>query len=179
MKFVTLKDRPDLRSEVIAMFFETSAVQNFSTPQAKRDFQATWLDYYIDKEPQNVIIATADDGKAMGYITGCFNSRSAADLYNRVATYKTFEHHYGEYPAHLHINVRAPYRSLGLGGKLLMELELKCRREGVRGLHLVTAEGNRNVNFYERYGFREVARAEIKGKAQVMLGKKLIPGGVG
>ena len=44
---------------------------------------------------------------------------------------------------------------------------------GVSGVHIVTGAAMRNVGFYERLGFREVARALRNGSAVVMLAKAL------
>jgi hypothetical protein len=38
-------------------------------------------------------------------------------------------------------------------------------------MHLVTAAGARNVRFYERCGFREVARLPWKGAELLFLGR--------
>lgn len=166
MNIVTLADAPGLRNEVVAMFFETSNVQDFSSERAKSDFRAAWLDYYIDREPENVLIALDGDGRAMGYLTGSFNS--AASLKN--PQFQTF---YKDYPAHLHINVRAPFRSGGLGADLIAAFEGRCRGAGLPGLHLVTAEGARNVGFYKRNGFSEITTCPSGDKVMLMLGKKL------
>ncbi len=179
MRIYTLRERPDLRDDVIDMFFETSSVQAFESERKKTAFRAKWLDYYIDKEPQHTFVAVHDSGRAMGYITGCFNSAAATELFDKVESYKVFASLYNQYPAHLHINVRSEFRSVGLGGILLEKLELACRRSGVRGLHLVTAEGNRNVSFYEKYGFAEAARAEVNGRTLLMMGKRLKPPEIG
>lgn len=64
-----------------------------------------------------------------------------------------------DYPAHLHINLLPPFQGGGWGRRLV-ETELAAlRARGVRGLHLGVSAGNAKVlGFYEKLGFREIAR---------------------
>lgn len=64
-----------------------------------------------------------------------------------------------DYPAHLHINLLPPFQSAGWGRRLI-ETELAVlRAKGVAGIHLGVSAGNAKVlGFYEKLGFREIAR---------------------
>jgi hypothetical protein len=44
---------------------------------------------------------------------------------------------------------------------------------GAPGMHIITSADSRNVGFYTRNGFAEVARASIDGRELVFLGRKL------
>jgi GNAT superfamily N-acetyltransferase len=62
------------------------------------------------------------------------------------------------YPAHLHVNVAADRRGLGLGRRLLAAYLEQLRREGSPGVHLRTTSLNRTAcRLYEQAGFRLLA----------------------
>jgi GNAT superfamily N-acetyltransferase len=174
LKFHTLAERPDLRGEIIRIFFESSRIQSFESEAAKNAFQDKWLNAYIDDMPEQAIVAVTDDGKVAGYLTGCFNSAAAKRTQHQMEFNKeNVEALYREYPAHLHINIDASMRGAGAGARLIEEFARRCRAEGVSGIHLVTAKGARNVRFYERNGFSEVISRSWKGAELLVLGRKL------
>ena len=47
------------------------------------------------------------------------------------------------------------------------------RAKGSPGMHVVTGQGMRNVGFYRRNGFEEIAEAPWNGQTVVMLGRRL------
>jgi GNAT superfamily N-acetyltransferase len=171
LSFVTLAERPDLRGEVERIFFESASVREFASEAARRAFQAKCLDPYIEDMPELALLALLPDGGVAGYLTGCFNSAGAARVRREVDYYGAFDAFYPAYPAHLHINVDAGRRGGGTGAALIGEFARRCRAAGVPGMHLVTAAGARNVRFYERCGFREVARLPWKGAELLFLGR--------
>jgi ribosomal protein S18 acetylase RimI-like enzyme len=60
-----------------------------------------------------------------------------------------------EYPAHLHINMQAGSRGLGVGRRLMETYLEQLRQQSVNGVHLETT--NMNVaacHLYEKIGFR-------------------------
>jgi ribosomal protein S18 acetylase RimI-like enzyme len=60
-----------------------------------------------------------------------------------------------KFPAHLHINVDAAWRGLGLGHKLMDAYLAQLRSLGVRGVHLETTSMNDVAcRLYEKVGFR-------------------------
>jgi ribosomal protein S18 acetylase RimI-like enzyme len=61
------------------------------------------------------------------------------------------------YPAHLHINMDAHYRGLGLGRRLIEAYILQLKQLGVPGVHLMTTSLNvAACILYERMGFQLV-----------------------
>ena len=66
-----------------------------------------------------------------------------------------------DYPAHVHIDLLARMRGLGLGRQLIERQIEGLRREGVRGVHLDVAAANANAQaFYRHLGFTEVEPLE-------------------
>jgi GNAT superfamily N-acetyltransferase len=65
------------------------------------------------------------------------------------------------HPAHLHVNVDEPYRSAGVGGRLIEAYVEALRAEKVEGVHLLC--GDRPVEFYRRLGFVERASVDAAG----------------
>jgi GNAT superfamily N-acetyltransferase len=73
------------------------------------------------------------------------------------------------YPAHLHINLLPSVQRGGWGRKLVETVLAEMRAKGVPGLHLGVSSGNMKVlGFYEKLGFREVARP-----ASIYMGMRL------
>jgi GNAT superfamily N-acetyltransferase len=74
------------------------------------------------------------------------------------------------YPAHLHINVDAGYRRLGLGRRLIETYRGDLQGAGVCGIHLFC--GADPVPFYRRLGFEELERVDAGGVAVFALGSR-------
>lgn len=61
------------------------------------------------------------------------------------------------YPAHLHLNVVAPWRGLGIGRRLLQTYLDQLRQEGVPGVHLCTTDQNQAAcHLYAACGFQRL-----------------------
>jgi ribosomal protein S18 acetylase RimI-like enzyme len=59
------------------------------------------------------------------------------------------------YPAHLHVNLDANWRGMGIGGKLLQRYIEQLSQEHVPGVHLSTTDQNRSAcKLYEQMGFQ-------------------------
>ncbi len=67
-----------------------------------------------------------------------------------------------EYPAHLHTNIIAGYRGLGLGKEMMRQWLEHLSSHGASGVHLVTTTYNtRAVSFYEKVGFVELFKVPL------------------
>jgi len=65
----------------------------------------------------------------------------------------------GQYPAHLHVNVREGFRGQRLGQRLVEAFCERARAAGARGVHAgVSAENLRGCHFFEELGFVELHR---------------------
>lgn len=153
--------------QVTDVFWETTTRQEFSNETERRKFQVQYLDDYLDQ----LAYVAVEEGVVLGYVVG------RADTLLVEATWaphlEIFRTEYEHYPAHLHINCRTIAQGKGLGGQLLAALEKDLFARGVKGLHLITAADARNVNFYKKYGYLEVAQKPWKTAQLIMLGKIL------
>jgi hypothetical protein len=65
-----------------------------------------------------------------------------------------------EYPAHLHINLLKPYRSSGVGAKLMEQFFADLRDGGVSGVHVFCGDGP--LKFYLKSGFEKLHSIDFR-----------------
>jgi GNAT superfamily N-acetyltransferase len=70
-----------------------------------------------------------------------------------------------DYPAHLHMNVDAPFRRAGVGSALVARYGADLEARRVPGVHLFCGPDPRP--FYTRLGFRELAAIELPSGGRV------------
>lgn len=158
-----------LLKDVKEVFFESSSVKSFSNSEEKESFYQKWLGEYIDQFGEYFFVATEGD-LFLGYIIGCPDSLGHPELKQPTVGIKE---DYLNFPAHLHINCHHRSRGKGIGGILLKALENQCRARGLKGLHLVTKRGEKNVGFYLKYGYHEVRSKLVNNVELLLLGKNL------
>jgi GNAT superfamily N-acetyltransferase len=149
-------------SSVVEIFWETSARQNFSSPQEREEFQQHYLTQYL----ATLCLVAEIESRVVGYVIASLDSQKPAGP-------ELFADQFAEFPAHLHINCRADVRGQGVGALLIESLEEELKRRGVKGVHLVTLKGARNVNFYLKQNFAHIVTRSLKDRHLVLLGKKL------
>ncbi|WP_103679213.1 GNAT family N-acetyltransferase [Alkalispirochaeta sphaeroplastigenens] len=157
------------------IFWDTAEVKDFSSETEREGFIYKYFSYYMEREPELFFCAFSDH-QVFGYICGVADTRQHQELYRCADHIPLFDDLYGEYPAHLHINLAAESRGKGLGGRLIEALEGALRTTGEAwGLHLVTSEGARNAGFYRKNGFtHEVCRGILPEEPRMLfMGKKL------
>ncbi|SIQ14740.1 Acetyltransferase (GNAT) family protein [Alkalispirochaeta americana] len=157
------------------IFWDTAEVKNFPSEAERQVFIYKYFSYYLETNPDLFICAFLGE-QVYGYICGVADTRKHRELYHCADHIPIFDDLYEEYPAHLHINLAAESRGMGLGGRLVAALEKVLRRETEAcGLHLVTSEGARNVGFYRKNGFtREVSRGILPEEPRMLfMGKRL------
>ncbi len=168
---VGLADAPDASPMIEEIFFLSSSVQTFDTDDARQRFLEAWTGYYRESEPDGILLYLAPDGRVAGYLTGCRDSRAATRLYADIDSYRVFEDQFDAYPAHFHVNCHPDHRNHGNGSRLVAAFLDDCRGRGVAGVHVVTAEGARNIGFYRRCGFETIARRRWRDRDLVCLGR--------
>ena len=127
--------------------------------------------YYTDREPEHSWVACSD-GEVAGFLLGCVDTgqqrtwfrkvlpgllgravRGAYRISKRTLIYtfqiaqaalrSEFTHvDLAQYPAHLHINLEAPSRGLGLGRRLIEAYLAQLRQLGIPGVYLETTSHN-------------------------------------
>ena len=155
------------------IFFLSAASRDFATPDQQRKFLNRWTGYYRECEPENIFLAISPRGRVAGYLTGCVDSRGAARLYRDIPYFGLFEDYFEAYPAHFHINCHPRFRNLGIGTRLVETYLECCARDGLPGVHVVTAAAARNVAFYRRCGFDVSANRRWRGEELMFLAARL------
>ncbi len=153
--------------QVAEVFWETTTRVQFASETERQQFQNQYLDDYLGQ----VAFVAVEGEQVLGYIIAQLDTlKTEATWAPHLAI---FREDYASYPAHLHINCREASQGKGLGGQLLAALENDLLARGVKGLHLITAADARNVNFYKKYGYLQVALKPWKSTDLIMLGKIL------
>jgi len=168
---VGLADAADAWPMIEEIFFLSSSVQTFDSDDARRRFFKAWTGYYRASEPGGIYLCLTPDKRVAGYLMGCPDSRAARRLYVDIASYAVFEDRFDAYPAHFHVNCHPDHRNHGIGGRLVEAYLDDCRGKGLSGVHVVTAEGARNVDFYRRCGFETIAQRRWRDRDLVCLGR--------
>lgn len=157
--------------ELREIYFESSAKKEFKDDEEKKAFYWKYLGFYLTHFPEYVWIAKSH--RVLGYVVGMPHSQDE-EILKIQPHLKIFEKHFQDYPAHLHINLHAESRGMGLGSKLLTELERQLQRCNITGLHIMTGPDSRNKNFYSRLGFDFEVTLEFGGSPILLMGKRLI-----
>jgi GNAT superfamily N-acetyltransferase len=162
-----------LLAQVEAIFFEASG-RTFPPGPERDSFRERWLGRYLDSGSDEVFLALAGEHTVAGYLVGCLHDPAGQARFNDIGYFRAdFAHLTRGYPAHLHINLAPAFRSLGIGARLVDAFGAVARSTGAPGMHVVTGEGMRNVRFYQRCGFAELARATWNGRPIVFLARNL------
>jgi GNAT superfamily N-acetyltransferase len=167
------------RRQVEAIFFDASG-RTFEPGPERDAFRERWLGRYLDSGTDEVFLALAGKDTVAGYLVGAIHDPSRQDRFADIPYFRTdFAPLCRRFPAHLHINLAAPFRDRGIGARLIEAFAAAARAAGASGMHVVTGEGMRNVRFYQRCGFAERGSATWNARRIVFLGRELtacIPG---
>ena len=167
--------RPEDREHVRRVCLHAKPGEVVELSPARAASLATFCDYYIDCEPQNCFVAV-DGGKVIGcvwcaedywryyrrfsetYLLGMKDIplRNRMNYWGAAWTPRFLAK---KYPAHLHIDILEAYQRMGLGHRLMDALAAHLRAKGVPGVMLVvSARNEKGVNFYRKYGFKQLLR---------------------
>ena len=158
-----------------AILFQTAATKTFPSPEDESAFRQRWLGRYLDHDAALVWLALAPAGEVAGYLVGCLDDPACTARFSDLPYFRAFAALTTRFPAHLHVNLADGWRSAGTGSRLLSAFCRSAAQAGITGVHVVTGAGMRNVGFYARNGFAEVAQTDWNGKQVVMLGRLLGP----
>lgn len=171
-RYRDLSDSTQLAPQLDAIFFQSSNTKTFPNAAARGAFRERWLGRYLTSYPEWFYVALAN-GSIAGYLAGCLDDPARRPLFDDIALFKTFAHLTAAYPAHLHVNLAPEHRSAGIGSLLIERFCEDARRAGAPGVHVMTGKFARNVSFYVRNGFREIAGTGEGASAVVFLARKL------
>jgi ribosomal protein S18 acetylase RimI-like enzyme len=170
-RWLEIPDADRLTPAIDKVFFESSLTRSFADAAARSAFRERWLGRYLEHDPQFAYVAL-DGEKVAGYLVGSLDDPATTKRFCDIAV-PAFAGVTAKFPAHLHVNLAADYRNGGLGGRLIAAFIADLKRRHVAGVHVVTGLGARNVGFYNRNGFLEVARARVGAHDLVLLGRRL------
>lgn len=157
-----------------SVFFGASATKVFPDEAARAAFRLRWLGNYLIHHPKEAFLALGRDDALAGYLVGSLDDPASDPRQADLGYFQDLAPYTRRFPAHLHVNLAAHYRSHGVGSRLLEAFCAHATALGAPGVHVVTGQGMRNVGFYTRNGFVQVGEAMWNGRPLVMLGRPLV-----
>ncbi len=155
------------------IFFLSASAAIQSAPSDQQEtFWSKWTSFYIENCRDELFFACDLTSKrTMGYLTGCHDSANSQDaIKSNIKSFVLFADYFTKYPAHFHINTHPDFRDHGVGTFLLQEYLIELKKMKIHGVHIVTAPGARNVNFYLKNKFEIVAERFYADKPLLLMG---------
>lgn len=172
-RFSTLPDPGKYLAGIDTVFYRSSNTQTFADAATQAAFRERWLGRYLAHDAEWAFLALTDDDDVAGYIVGCLSDPAQTARFADIPYFKDLAAQTRLFPAHLHVNLLEPYRNAGMGSRLIETFVSEARKAGTPGVHVVTGRGARNVAFYRKNGFSEVATWGTSPNDVVFLGRKL------
>ncbi len=169
---VSEQERPGVLKDLDRIFFDASLKREFATSDERSEFRDRWMGQYITQFPDLFLVATLE-ASAVGYLAGYIPLSGREHDFSNQHHVSVFEDLWGDYPAHLHINVDQCVRSQGVGGQLIDGFLSMCRASSVAGAHIVTGDGSRNNAFYRKVGLTDEVRRSSEGRDMLFMGRRL------
>lgn len=163
---------PEIERGIDTIFFESSNTKSFETERSRVAFRDRWLGRYLRDDPQFAYLAMTPTGGVIGYLVGAVDDPAVASRFADIGFFADLRVRTKQFPAHLHVNVAPDFRNRGIGRQLVECFAADAKAYGAPGVHVVTSAGAKNISFYNRNGFAEVARAGAGGEL-VFLGRAL------
>lgn len=160
-------------TDIDTIFFSSSNTKSFQDPAARAAFRERWLGRYLSHDADWCYLAFRPNGDVVGYLAGAIDDPAVAPRFSDIPYFADFKNLTRHYPAHLHVNVAPSHRSGGVGARLITAFLTDLRRSGIGGVHVVTSQGARNVTFYERQGFCELAASPTPKGEVLFLGRSV------
>ena len=163
------------------IFFAASNTRTFASEAERTAFRERWLGRYLEHDPSLVHLAMDRSGHlagpvtgpVAGYLVGSLDDPAQNPRFADIGYFQALAEFTREYPAQIHVNVDAAWREAGIGARLIEAFADVAREAGTPGMHVVTGKGMRNVRFYERAGFSQLACLAWNKGEIVMLGRRL------
>ena len=176
VKILPLADLPPseiVRAAIETIFWETSARRQFATEAERLVYLDRWLGRYLKHFPGEAFVARAVTNEVVGYLVGCLSDPTGHPLFADVSYFSRFARFSTDYPAHLHINLKAEWRGRGIGKDLVEAFAGHAAKSGAPGMHVVTGEGARNNSFYRACGFQQLGSVDWNGNRIAFFGRRL------
>ena len=152
------------------IFFESAAIKEFSSPDAKEKFYHRWCGTYIEHWPDWCLLAV-EDQKLLGYLVGCPDSTEALQVLT-MPGFDIFSEYFSQFPAHLHMNIHHSCRGQGVGQELVERFCRTLQREALAGVFIITAAMSRPTHFYMKNGFNHSYTRDYGSSALILMGRK-------
>lgn len=168
---INSEEREEILQQIRNIFFLSTSIKEFSSPERKEAFFKRWCGDFIQNEPDYFYLML-EEKKLLGYLSGCLDSLKAKSFIE-VPGYTVFEDLFTEFPAHLHINFHPDCRGRGLGSTLVNAFIDDLQVLRIPGVHLVTSPQALNISFYRRLGFTNEIPRQFNSMSLLFMGKKL------
>jgi GNAT superfamily N-acetyltransferase len=164
-----------LVAQIDAIFFAASG-RTFAAGPERAAFRERWLGRYLQGNSDIVLLVLSGERTVAGYLVGALDDPAEQPRFADISYFQAaFRDLCRRYPAHLHLNIAAPFRGSGLGARLIEAFAAHAREAGAAGMHVVTQAQARNVPFYKRCGFAEAGTCKWNGAEIVFLARELAP----
>lgn len=157
-------------SEMREIFFESSTKKDFKDEAEKEAFFQKYLGFYLTHFPDLAYVAVGD--RVLGYVV-CAPISDGSELWKIQPHMKEFQDQLNDFPAHLHINCHHESRGMGVGSKLILEIEKQLKALKITGLHIMTGPDSPNKAFYKKLGFTHLIEQNFHGSPILFMGKPL------
>jgi ribosomal protein S18 acetylase RimI-like enzyme len=161
----------DIIRQVQSIFYASSSLKEFSSPERKQTFFKRWCGDYVSLYPDQFIVMR-EGKKILGYLSGCMDSSIALGVIE-VPGFNLYSDLFKSFPAHFHINFHPDCRGRGLGSQLVEGYCKDLKKMGIIGVHIVTSPDAANIGFYQRLGFDQVVKREFNQMTLLFMGRLL------
>ena len=167
--------KPIYRDTIRKICADTAKGSYAIKPKKREAICNTYIDYYLDCEPQNCFVAT-DNGKACGYIVCSTNAELYQQKFKTIYLKKISQNNKmlgifagislkvskkldEKYSGGFHINIDSQHQGQHIGNYLLTALGQHLQKNNVNYMYLVTKNRKtRGYGFYSHFGFKEVKK---------------------
>lgn len=142
-------------------------------PKKLETVPINFLDYFLEQEPEHVLVAVNEQDEAIGYIECATSSKKFRRAMKKIymprlrqfdPTQVAFERKVlwalffiPHWPCHMHINLTAAYQHQGIGPQLINALIAQLKSQGFHSLAIAgNQRGSASYRFYRHFGFKEI-----------------------